>query len=94
MPSFNKASLVDAAGRTYFPSFYRMCFHTINPGTMYCSAWHTHALGHHLEQVRRGNCKRLIVNMPPRIGKSLMASVALPAFALGHDPTKRGRDLL
>ena len=87
--SFNKARLVDAACRTDFPSFYRKCFHTINPGTVYCSGWHSHALGHHLEQVRLGKIRRLIINMPPRLGKSLMASVAFAAFVLGHDPTKR-----
>ena len=31
--------------------------------------------------------KRLVVNVPPRHLKSLAASVALPAWLLGHDPT-------
>jgi predicted phage terminase large subunit-like protein len=33
--------------------------------------------------------KRLIINMPPRSLKSIMASVSFPAFVLGHDPTRR-----
>jgi hypothetical protein len=32
---------------------------------------------------------RLIINMPPRSLKSITASVAFPAFVLGHDPTRR-----
>jgi len=37
----------------------------------------------------RGRSRRLIITVPPRSLKSICASVALPAFALGHDPTRR-----
>ena len=36
--------------------------------------------------VRAGQIRRLIINMPPRYLKSLLASVAFPAGCLGHDP--------
>jgi hypothetical protein len=36
-----------------------------------------------------GKTKRLIVTVPPRHLKSIVFSVALPAFFLGRDPTKR-----
>lgn len=39
------------------------------------------------EPCRKGRVRRLIVNMPPRRGKSVIASVALPAWLLGHDPS-------
>jgi predicted phage terminase large subunit-like protein len=39
--------------------------------------------------VLRGEINRLIINMPPRSLKSITASVALQAFMLGHDPTRR-----
>ena len=32
-------------------------------------------------------CKRLIINLPPRSLKSLLASIAFPAWCLGHDPS-------
>jgi predicted phage terminase large subunit-like protein len=51
--------------------------------------WHIHAIIYCLEQVRLGNIKRLIINMPPRSLKSMISSVAYPAFVLGHEPTKR-----
>jgi predicted phage terminase large subunit-like protein len=51
--------------------------------------WHICTIAHHLEQVRRGKIKRLIITVPPRSLKSIMCSVAFPAFVLGHDPTKR-----
>jgi hypothetical protein len=36
---------------------------------------------------REGKIKRLIINIPPSHLKSLAASIALPAWWLGHDPT-------
>src|SRR5208282_4472880 len=48
--------------------------------------WHIDVLASRLESVRRGETRRLIVNLPPRSLKSLAASVALPAWWLGHDP--------
>jgi predicted phage terminase large subunit-like protein len=46
-------------------------------------------MAHHAELVRLGKLRRLLVNVPPRSLKSIVYSVALPAFILGHDPTKR-----
>jgi predicted phage terminase large subunit-like protein len=36
-----------------------------------------------------GEITRLIINLPPRHLKSVIASVAFPAFWLGNDPTRR-----
>ena len=41
------------------------------------------------ERVLRGECKRLIINMPPRHTKSEFASVHLPAWFLGRFPEKK-----
>ena len=43
----------------------------------------------HLELVLRGLIKRLIIMAPPRTLKSLMASVAFPAYLLGRNPGER-----
>ena len=51
--------------------------------------WHVEAIAYQLERVRRGEIRRLIINMPPRSLKSIAASVAFPAFVLGHDPSRR-----
>ena len=37
--------------------------------------------------MREGKIRRLIINLPPRHLKSLMASIAFPAWCLGHDPS-------
>jgi predicted phage terminase large subunit-like protein len=41
------------------------------------------------ERVARGECKRLIINMPPRHTKSEFASYLLPAWFLGRFPHKK-----
>jgi len=41
------------------------------------------------ERVARGECKRLIINMPPRHTKSEFASYLLPAWFLGLNPGKK-----
>jgi predicted phage terminase large subunit-like protein len=41
-----------------------------------------------LERVERGELKRLIVNVPPRHGKTLLCSSIFPAWYLGRHPRK------
>ena len=75
--------------RTDFRAFLHKTFMTLSAAQEFVPSWHLDAIAHRLEQVRCGATKRLIINMPPRSLKSITASVAFPAFALGHDPTRR-----
>lgn len=70
-------------------SFTPIAFSAVAPGTPYLSNWHIRAIAYALERVERGECKRLIITMPPRSLKSVTASVAFPAWLLGRDPTKK-----
>jgi predicted phage terminase large subunit-like protein len=79
----------DEACRQDFVSFIRMSCDLLMHGEPLLMNWHIEAMAYHLEQVRLGRIKRLIINLPPRYLKSLVTSVAFPAFVLGHDPTKR-----
>jgi predicted phage terminase large subunit-like protein len=81
--------LRDAIIRTDFPSFIRKTFQILSPSATYYDNWHIHAMAYLLEQVRLGNIKRLVITIPPRSLKSLICSVAFPAYVLGLDPTKR-----
>jgi hypothetical protein len=49
--------------------------------------WHLEVIAAKLMEVRRGSVRRLIINLPPRHLKFLMASIAFPAWCLGHDPS-------
>lgn len=70
--------------RALLDSFLRVerCFRTLNPGKPFSRNWHHRATAHELERIRRGENQRLIVNLPPRSLKSLIISVAFPAFVL------------
>ena len=46
-------------------------------------------MAYELSEVMRGRTRRLIITVPPRSLKSICATVALPAFALGRDPSRR-----
>ncbi len=72
--------------RQDFCSFVQRCFHDLNPQAEFHLNWHVEVMAAKLDQVRRGAIRRLIINVPPRHLKSLCASVALPAWCLGHDP--------
>jgi predicted phage terminase large subunit-like protein len=82
-------AVLNAILRQDFGAFVHKAFNTLSPGQTYIHGWHISALAYYLERVRRGETTRLIVNMPPRSLKSITASVAFPAFVLGHDPTRR-----
>ena len=85
----NKARAFQALLRYDFRAFVHKTFLTLSPGQIFVPNWHLDAIAYQLERVRQGEATRLIINMPPRSLKSIMASVAFPAFVLGHDPTRR-----
>jgi hypothetical protein len=89
MPKASEARIFRALLRRDFPTFVRKVFATLESGQAYVANWHLEAIAYQLERIRRGEIKRLIINMPPRSLKSVTASVAFPAFVLGHDPTRR-----
>jgi predicted phage terminase large subunit-like protein len=49
--------------------------------------WHLDAIVHKLDRVAGGESRRLLINLPPRNGKSNTVSVAWVAWMLGRDPT-------
>ena len=83
------ARVLEALLRRNLNAFVEKSFSTLAPGQAFVPAWHLQAIGWQLERVRRGEIRRLIINMPPRSLKSIMTSVAFPAFLLGHNPAQR-----
>jgi hypothetical protein len=51
------------------------------------AVWHYDPIPAKLAAVREGRIRRLFINVPPRHLKSHLASVAFPAWSLGHDPS-------
>ena len=87
--SANERALIDAILRNDLTAFTQRCFQTVVPGQQFLPNWHVEAITHQLERCRQGEIQRLIVTLPPRNLKSICASVAFPAFVLGHDPSVR-----
>src|SRR5215467_696642 len=73
--------------REDFATFVARCFRDLNPQAKLAMNWHLEVIAAKLMEVRQGRIKRLIIDLPPRHLKSLMASVAFPAWCLGHDPS-------
>src|SRR6478736_3730574 len=74
---------------TDFRAFVDYVFRVLRPTTPFKPNWHIDAMAHKISQVASGEVKRLIIAVPPRHLKSIIASVALPAWYLGHNPSER-----
>lgn len=85
----DERAVVRAILRHDFVAFVERCFHTVSPGPSFLPNWHLEAIAYRLDQVVRGEIRRLIITLPPRSLKSICASVAFPAFVLGHNPSAR-----
>ena len=79
-------ALVAAILRSDLHSFIQATFPIVSPNDEFAANWHIEAIAFHLDLVRQGRLKRLIITLPPRSLKSICASVAFPAFVLGHNP--------
>ena len=82
--------LLDAYLRNDLVAFCEKVFHHLNPGREFSPGWYIRAMAYYLQvSAIERQVDRVIINLPPRALKSTMASVALPAFLLGRDPTLR-----
>ncbi len=84
MPPIHEAYL-----RIDFKAFIEKVFATACPGQTYLPNWHIELIAEYLSACERGEMTRLVINLPPRSLKSLIVSVAWPAWLLGQDPGQR-----
>jgi predicted phage terminase large subunit-like protein len=77
----------DAILRSDLGYFAERCFCELNPQAAFLPNWHIEVIATNLAAVAQGKIQRLIINLPPRHLKSLIASIAFPAWCLGHDPS-------
>lgn len=79
---------VEAAERS-LAEFITQAWHTVEPETEYQDNWHIHTICDHLEAARRREIRNLLINMPPRMQKSLTVSVFFPAWVWTLEPGER-----
>jgi predicted phage terminase large subunit-like protein len=84
----SRVALRDLARRRLFP-FFRLLAPVLVPETPFIDAVHYRVLTRALEKVESGETPRLLICIPPRHGKSRLASVALPAWILGRKPSTK-----
>lgn len=82
------AEQIAAVRRDNFYAFVRFAFDRLDPGA-FTPAEFIMAMCFTLELVAKGERTRQIITVPPRHLKSISAAVALPAFILGRDPSKK-----
>jgi predicted phage terminase large subunit-like protein len=87
--ALSPAKMVAEIYRQDLLAFIHRSFLELNRAATFEYNWHQELIAQSLEDVAYGNCKRLIINVPPRHLKSHSASIAFPAWFLGHFPEKQ-----
>ena len=72
-----------------FEYFVRLAWHVCEPTVEFQPSWVVSVIGAHIEAVLDGRVKNLIVNIPPRMSKSTLFAVMMPAFAWLRWPGKK-----
>ncbi len=80
---------MDAATAQNFSLFLRRALMSTAPGVQYEHNWHIDAIAEYLRACESGAVQRLIINLPPRMLKSTLISVAWPAWLLAKNPSER-----
>ncbi len=78
--------LLYAILRQDFKSFVIKVFKEVSPNDNYMDNWHIDVVCQSIMDMVHNKNTRLIINIPPRYMKSIICSVALPAYLLGLNP--------
>lgn len=70
-------------------TFVREAWPILEPKTPFVDAYHLNVIAEHLEAVSLGELQQLIINIPPRLLKSLMTAVFWPAWDWLDNPHLR-----
>ncbi len=87
--SYDKQLGQNIAAFEELSSFVKQAWPVLEPTTAFVNGWHIQAICEHLEAVKSGDIKRLLINMPPRHMKSTIVSVMWPVWMWLHDPSIR-----
>lgn len=70
-------------------AFLRLAWPLLEPGTRFVGGWHLELICRHLEAISRGELRRLVINIPPGLGKSSLVCVAWIAWDWIAHPERR-----
>src|SRR5262245_48301165 len=69
--------------------FMRQGWFILEPNTAFEDTWYIDYVAEYLEAVAAGDISRLIIIVPPRSGKSLLASIFFPCWLWVLNPAER-----
>lgn len=69
--------------------FTQQAWPIVEPATEFKDNWHIAAICEHLEAATRGEIRNLVINIPPRCGKSTIVSVMWPMWVWTFSPAFR-----
>jgi len=69
--------------------FFRQSWPIIEGSTPFMDSWHIQAIAEHLEAAYERKIKKLLINIPPRTGKTSLISVAFPAWVWIQNPEEK-----
>lgn len=89
IPAKVKRALLDWHCHDSFEMFCRAAWPILHPNAPFPTTIYLLAMIHEVEQLVKGELRRLVVNVPPRHGKSEFATCMLAAWILGRDPASK-----
>jgi len=69
--------------------FIKQAWPIVEGKTVFIDSWHIQAICEHLEACFYRDIKNLLINVPPRTGKTFLISVAFPAWVWLHNPEEK-----
>ncbi len=84
-----RAEVVKRRAEQRLYAFLLLVWQILEPNTPFTPNWHIELLCEYLEAVTAGEIRRLVINIPPRYGKSLLCSVVWPVWEWIRQPGLR-----
>ena len=75
--------------RRSYPYFLRQAWPVLEPGVDFSENWHIDLIAEHLQAVTERQIRRLVINIQPRVGKSINVSVLWPTWTWMWEPSSR-----
>lgn len=85
-PETGRAKIKAERARRSFREFVYQAWPLVEPTMPLRPGWHLDAICDHLQAVSDGGIRRLLINIPPGLGKSLLVSVLWPSWVWARNP--------
>lgn len=85
----NSNALDAELARRSLRQYISLAWHVVEPKDVFKPNWHIDAIAEHCEAARKREIRNLVINIPPRMAKSLTVSVFFPTHTWISDPSER-----